>query len=130
MLTPFILLYFILKCMYADDYSWGMGVLICGQNNIFIARGGEPLHFFLLPMCNCETYKHDNQMADGDVALLLAPNPSSIQSYQISNHILQTQGCQTHYLYEPMQARNLAQKGKQPFACTFFRPSYLENSKH
>ena len=59
-------------------------------------------------------------MADGDVALLLAPNPSSIQSYQISNHILQTQGCQTHYLYEPMQARNLAQKGKQPFACTFF----------
>ena len=110
-----------------------MGVLICGQNNIFIARGGEPLHFFILPMltCNdCETYKHENQMADGDVALLLAPNPSSIQSYQISNHILQTQGCQTHYLYEPMQARNLAQKGKQPFACTFFRPSYLKNSKH
>ena len=69
-------------------------------------------------------------MADGDAALLLAPNPSSIQSYQISNHILQTQDCQTHYLYEPMQARNLAQKGKQPFACTFFRPSYLKNSKH
>jgi hypothetical protein len=34
---------------------------------------------------NFETNKHNNQMADGDAALLLASNPSSIQSYQISN---------------------------------------------
>ncbi len=49
-------------------------------------------------------------MADGDAALLLASNPSFIQSYQISNHNLQTQGCWTDYLFKPMQARNLAQK--------------------
>jgi hypothetical protein len=83
-----------------------------------------------MPTFNCETNKHDNQMADGDATLLLAFNNSSIQSYQISNHILQTQGCQTHYLYEPMQACNLAQKGKQPFACNFVRPSFLKYSKH
>jgi hypothetical protein len=95
-----------------------MGMLIGQQKIIFITQGEEPLHFFILPMLtfNCETNKHDNQMADGDVALLFASNPSSIQSYQISNHNLQTQGCRTHYLYKPMQARNLAQKGKQPFA--------------
>jgi hypothetical protein len=69
-------------------------------------------------------------MADGDAALLLASNPSSIQSYQISNLILQTQGCWTHYLYKPMQARNLAQKGKQPFACTFVCLPFLKNSKY
>jgi hypothetical protein len=109
-----------------------MGVLIGQQKNTFITRWAEPLHFFILPMLtfNCETYKHDNQMADDDAALLLVSNPPSIQSYQISNHNLQTQGCWTHYLYEPMQASNLAQKGKQPFACTFVCPSYLENSKH
>jgi hypothetical protein len=51
-------------------------------------------------------------MADGDAVLLLAPNPSSLHSYQISSHTLQTRGCRTHYLYEPMQARTLTQKGQ------------------
>jgi hypothetical protein len=92
--------------------------------------GALAFFYFTNANFNCETYKHDNQMAHGDAALLLASNPSSIQSYQISNHKLQTQGCRTHYLFEPMQACNLAQKGKQPFACTFVRPSYLKNSKH
>jgi hypothetical protein len=99
----------------------GMGMLIGRQKFIFITQGAEPLHLFILPMLtfNCETNKHYNQMADDDAALLLASNPSSIQSYQISIHNLQTQGCRTHHLYKPMQDCNLAQKGKQPFACTF-----------
>jgi hypothetical protein len=59
-----------------------MGMLIGQQKFIFITRWAEPLHFFILPMLtfNCETNKHNNQMADGDAALLLASYPSSIQS--------------------------------------------------
>jgi hypothetical protein len=67
MLTPFILLYLFLKLQEcADSYSWGMGILIGQKKLIFITRGVEPLHFFILPMLtfNCETNKHNNQMAD------------------------------------------------------------------
>jgi hypothetical protein len=81
--------------------TMGMGMLIGQQKFIFITRGAEPLHFFILPMLtfNCETNKHNNQMADGDAALLLASNPSSVQSYQVLSD--------TFYLYEPMQAHNV-----------------------
>jgi hypothetical protein len=68
----------------------GMGMLIGQQKFIFITQGVEPSHFFILPMLtfNCETNKQDNQMADGDAALLLASNPSSIQSYQVLSDTL------------------------------------------
>ena len=47
---------------------------------------------------------------------------------QKSIHSFRIQGCQIHYICEPMLARNQAQKGSQPSACIFDHPIYPESS--